>query len=274
MDTAPISVVIPAHNAEPFVADAIESVRAQTLKVREIILIDNDSSDRTAEVARSLGITVVEEKRRGLSIARNAGIRASAHEWIAFLDADDWWATNKIELQWRAILEFPEAALVSCDNYFVRNGKITPLSEEVVSGRWQNMSARLIRGRHCTLIPVAPGDMLNRFCPLSPSALIRRDVFATVGLFDEDLKYNDELECFMRIMARYPLAVVEVPLLYCRLHDANRSRDLEGKQIAYLQIANLMMQYPERYPDGAGQIQAQEIKRIFHNVERNIPRQA
>src|ERR1700754_4591122 len=90
MDTAPISVVIPAHNAERFVAIAIESIQAQTLKVAEIILVDNHCSDPTAEVAISLGVTVVKEPRRGLSIARNAGIRASTQEWIAFLDADDW----------------------------------------------------------------------------------------------------------------------------------------------------------------------------------------
>lgn len=272
MTTTPISVVVPAHNAERFVAQAIQSVQAQTLKVAEIILIDNDCSDQTPEIARELGVTVVKEERRGLSIARNAGICASTQEWIAFLDADDWWAPNKIELQWRAIEEFPNAALVSCDNYFARDGSITPLSEEIVHSRWNKMSERLIHGKHCTLIPEAPGDMLNRFCPLSPTAVIRRDVFSAVGFFDEDLGYNDELECFMRIMARYPLAIVELPLVYCRLHDNNRSRNLEGKQIAYVQIANLMLKHPERYPPGAGQIQAQELKLIFHNVERNILR--
>ena len=272
MTTAPISVVIPAHNAERFVAQAIQSVQAQTLKVAEIILVDNDSSDGTPEIARRLGTTVVKEERRGLSIARNTGIRASTQEWIAFLDADDWWAANKIELQWRAIQEFPDVALVSCDNYFARDGSILPISEEVLQNRWNNMPEKPIRGAHGTLIPKAPGDILNRFFPKSPTALIRRDVFSTVGFFNEDLHYNDELECFMRVMARYSLAIVELPLVYCRLHDNNRSRNLEGKQIAYLQIANLMLKHPERYPPGAGQVQAQESKLIFHSVERNILR--
>lgn len=272
MTPAPVSVIIPAHNAERFIADAIQSVRSQILAVAEIIVVDNDCSDRTAKIARQFGTTVVEEERRGLSIARNAGIRASTQEWIAFLDADDWWAPNKLELQWRAIQEFPEAALISCDNYFARNGSITPLSEQVVQSRWNDMSETLIRGEHGILIAKAPGDMLNRFCPLSPSALIRRDVFSVVGFFDEDLRYNDELECFMRIMARYPLAVVELPLLYCRLHDDNRSRNGEGKQIAYIEMVNRMIKHPERYPPGAGQIEKQKLKEIFHCVERNILR--
>jgi glycosyltransferase involved in cell wall biosynthesis len=273
MTTAPVSVIIPAHNADRFIADAVQSVRRQTLPVAELIVVDNDSSDRTAEIAGGLNATVIKEPRRGLSIARNAGIRASSCEWIAFLDADDWWASNKLELQWQAITEFPDAPLISCDNYFVRDGSITPLDEAVVQSRWRNMSGELVRGNHATLIPKAPGDMLDRFCPLSPTAVIRREVFSQVGFFDEDLHYNDELECFMRIMARYPLAVVEQPLAYVRLHDHNRSRDGEGKQGAYLRMVNLMITHPERYPPGAGRFEKQRVKGIFHDVERNIVRQ-
>jgi glycosyltransferase involved in cell wall biosynthesis len=272
MLTAPVSVIVPAHNAERFIAEAIQSVQAQTLSVEEIIVVDNDCTDRTPDIARQSGATVIKEAMRGLSIARNAGIRASKCEWVAFLDADDWWAPNKIELQWRAIQEFPEAGLVSCDTYFAKNGSITPRSNQVVQSRWNNFSESLIRGQHCILIPKAPGDMLSRFSPLSPSALIRRHVFPAVGFFNEDLRYNDELECFMRIMARYPLAIVELPLVYCRLHDDNRSRDIEGKQKAYVQMVNLMTKYPERYPPGAGKNEKQKVKEIFHNVERNILR--
>jgi glycosyltransferase involved in cell wall biosynthesis len=272
MTTAPVSVIIPAHNAERFIADAIKSVQGQTLAVAEIVVVDNDCSDRTAEIAGELNATVVPEPRRGLSIARNAGIRASAYEWLAFLDADDWWAPNKLALQWHATAEFPEAPLISCDNYFVRDGSISPLAEEVLQSRWRNMSAELVRGKHATLIPKPPGDMLDRFCPLSPTALIRREVLAEVGLFDEEMRYNDELECFMRVMARYPLAIVERPLVYVRLHEHNRSRDGEGKQEAYLRMVNLMITNPERYPAGAGQFEKQRVKDIFHNVERNIIR--
>ena len=272
MTVAPISVVIPAHNAERFVAQAIQSVRAQSLKVAELILVDNDCSDRTADVASHLGATVVKEERRGLSIARNAGIRASTQEWIAFLDADDWWAPNKIELQWRAIQEFPDAALVSCDNYFAKDGSILPVSEDILQSRWNNMPEKLIVGKHCSFIPKIPGDILKRFFPISPSAVLRRDVFSNVGFFNENLRYNDDLECFMRVMARYPLAIVELPLVYCRMHDRNRSRNVEGKQTAYVEIVNLMIKHPEQYPPGAGEILRQEVKQFFHNIERIVLR--
>jgi glycosyltransferase involved in cell wall biosynthesis len=272
MTTAPISVVIPAHNAERFVAQAIESVQAQTLKVAELILVDNDCSDRTSEVARGLGATVVKEERRGLSIARNAGIRASSQEWIGFLDADDWWAANKIELQWRAIQEFPDAALVSCDTYFVKEGLVSQTGEEVLLSRWDDMPEKLILGKHCSFIPKVPGDILKRFFPNSPTAVLRRDVFSNVGFFNEELLYNDDLECFMRVMARYSMAVVEMPLVYCRMHDHNRSLNVEGKQKAYVEIVNLMLKHPERYPPGAGEVHRQEVKEFFHTIERIILR--
>lgn len=270
MNTVPVSVILPAHNAEQFIAEAIRSVQKQTVCVAEIIVVENVCSDRTGDIARELGATVIKEDRLGLSIARNAGIRAAAARWIAFLDTDDWWSPNKIELQWRAIQEFPEAALISCDNYFFKNGAVTRLDEQVITNRWRNLSPPPIRGETCLIIERPPGDMLGRFCPLSPSALIRRDVFDQVGFFDEELRYNDELECFMRIMARYQLAVVEQPLLYCRLHEHNRSRNIEGKQAAYVQMVSLMLKHPERYPPGAGEIEKKRVKGLFHTIERHI----
>jgi glycosyltransferase involved in cell wall biosynthesis len=78
MSVVPISVVIPALNAERFIAEAIESVHAQTLKVSEIIVVDNGCTDRTAQIASELGAIVVDEQQRGLSRARNAGLRRRA----------------------------------------------------------------------------------------------------------------------------------------------------------------------------------------------------
>jgi glycosyltransferase involved in cell wall biosynthesis len=270
MTTVPVSVLIPAHNADKFIAKAIASVLAQTVRVAELIVVANDCSDQTAEISSRLGATVITEPRRGLSIARNAGLRASTQEWVAFLDADDWWATEKIERQWRALREFPDAALISCDNFFVRGGTISEVHTDVLENRWNDFSERMIRGEYGIFIPNIPGDIMMRFCPKSPTTLFRRDVLSTVGYFNEDLRYNDELEFFMRVMARYALLVVELPLVYCRLHDQNRSRDVEGKQAAYIQIINLMLKHPERYPPGAGEVHRQEIKHMFHNVERAI----
>jgi glycosyltransferase involved in cell wall biosynthesis len=109
--TVPVSVVIPALNAERFIGQAIESVHAQTLKGSEIIVVDNGCTDRTAQIATEMGANVVVEWQRGLSRARNAGIRESTQEWIALLDSDDLWDAEKMERQWLAIVE---KTLISC----------------------------------------------------------------------------------------------------------------------------------------------------------------
>jgi len=102
MTCAPaISVVIPAYNAEAFVARAIESVLAQTLPVAEIVVVDDGSRDATADIAERLGgsIRVLRQSNSGPAAARNHGVRAARSEWIAFLDADDAWLPSKLERQ-------------------------------------------------------------------------------------------------------------------------------------------------------------------------------
>ena len=99
---APISVVIPAYNAESFLEGAIRSVRAQTLKVAEIIVVADDCTDRTPQIAAELGATVLEQKRRNMAAGLNVGVNASSQPWIALLDTDDFWDTDKIALQWKA----------------------------------------------------------------------------------------------------------------------------------------------------------------------------
>src|SRR6185436_17086225 len=112
---APISAVIPAYNAENFIQDAIESVRAQTLPVAELIVVADGCIDQTGEIAGGLGATVLRATGRNVAAARNIGVRAATQEWIAFLDADDLWEVNKTEYQWKISQTFPDASIISCD---------------------------------------------------------------------------------------------------------------------------------------------------------------
>ena len=93
------SVVIPAFNSVATLARAIESVRAQSWPVHEIIVVDDGSTDATAEVARRFGtVRLIQQHNSGVSVARNAGAAAATGDWLAFLDADDWYAPDRIRL--------------------------------------------------------------------------------------------------------------------------------------------------------------------------------
>ena len=101
LNVADISIVIPTYNRCELLKRAVKSVLNQTIKTREIIIVDNGSTDNTYEMISSLypEITYIHEKRKGVSIARNLGIKNSHSSWIAFLDSDDAWSPQKLEKQ-------------------------------------------------------------------------------------------------------------------------------------------------------------------------------
>ena len=266
----PVSVVIPALNAERFIGLAIESVQAQTLKVSEIIVVDNGCTDRTAQLASELGAKVVLEEQRGLSRARNAGIRHSTHDWIALLDSDDLWDADKLERQWAAAQAFPDAGMVACYFRVIEDGRvIVENTDEVSEKRWEGYYNRCI-DKHCSYFPKVEKDFFPRFLPSCSDVMLRRDVFATVGLFDETVLYNEDFEFFMRVLARYPLAIVEKTLISCRRHEQKHSLNLQGMRESLFAIVNYMLQHPEKYPAGGPQVYRDLLKKNFLTVERAL----
>src|SRR4051812_12252844 len=93
-----ISAVVPCYNGEVFLAEALESISRQSRRVDEIIVVDDGSTDRSAEVAESWGATVIRQPNRGEGAARNRGIEAAKGDVIAWLDADDLWRPRHIEV--------------------------------------------------------------------------------------------------------------------------------------------------------------------------------
>ena len=110
-----ISAVIPAYNAEKYITRAIDSVLGQTRPVDEIIIVDDGSTDNTAEAIKRYGdkIQYIYQENAGVSAARNTGIKAAATDWIAFLDADDEWLPERIQLQVE-LLKRIESILGNC----------------------------------------------------------------------------------------------------------------------------------------------------------------
>jgi glycosyltransferase involved in cell wall biosynthesis len=266
---APISIVIPAHNAEPSLEEAIVSVSSQTLRASEIIVIADACSDHTSEIATALGVKVIEIHRRNISAALNIGVQAATQPWIAFLDADDLWKPEKLAAQWRATEAFPTAGLVSCD-YDQSNDA----GGEPVWARSLASSDHLVSkqsGSFCFIGKVT-GDLLSRLNLTTICAMVRREVFDRVGLFNEDFVFGQTQEFFARALARYPFAFVEEPLAVHRRHDYNHTKDLEGYRSSYVAIITEMLRHPERYPVGAGEAYRRKFKDQFHQFERALLR--
>jgi glycosyltransferase involved in cell wall biosynthesis len=264
LDLAPVSVVIPAYNSEEFIGEACASVRGQTLPVSEIIVVDDGSSDRTAELAEQSGASVIRQAHGGISVARNAGIRAAKHEWIAFLDADDTWEPQKIEYQWAALLRYPDVGLVSCDLSQWIHG--SPVSEIVSDG-----AGVADNNVPMVYIPQAQGAFLiDRMTYNSPTMLIRRELLLSVGLFNEQVRFVEGVECYLRVIARCPIVLVELPLVRQRLHERNTSANSVEMRLSWIKMVDRLRAEPEKYPPGAAKALAKDMSGQFIPLGRTL----
>jgi glycosyltransferase involved in cell wall biosynthesis len=264
LDLAPVSVVIPAYNSEEFISEAISSALAQTLRVSEIIVVDDGSTDRTAEVAAKLGASVVRQAHGGISVARNAGLRAAKHEWIAFLDADDIWEPKKIEYQWAAIRRHPDVGLVSCDLSQWIHGSPSPDISADVTGVADNDAPMVY-------VPQAQGAFLiDRMTYNSPTMLIRRDLLLSVGLFDEQVRYVEGVECYLRVIARCSIVLVELPLVRQRLHERNTSANSVEMRLSWIKMVDRLSTEAEKYPPGAAEALAKDMSGQFIPLGRTL----
>lgn len=189
-----VAVIIPAYNISEYIGRAIESVLAQTRTADEIIIVDDGSTDDTAEKIKSFGdkVTYIFQENKGLSGARNTGIRAVVSTWIALLDGDDEWLPEYLEKQTELIGRNPELVW-SAGNY------LRCLCDEKRQGASIDITKvkKLLEGK----------DYFNNyFYALRNGAggsantmMIRREVFEQVGMFDENQPFAEDLDMWWRI---------------------------------------------------------------------------
>ena len=191
-----ISVIIPAFNRAHTLPKALDSVLSQTLKPREIIVVDDGSTDETnAVLANYPGLCIISQDNRGVSAARNMGIKKAGGEWLAFLDSDDEWLKEKLEKQWDAIC-IDDKLICHTEEIWIRNGKrVNPMKKHQKFGGW-------IYERCLPL------------CVISPSSvMIHRSVFEDVGVFDESLEVCEDYDLWLRICAKYSILFIDEPLI-------------------------------------------------------------
>jgi glycosyltransferase involved in cell wall biosynthesis len=200
-----VSVIIPVYNAGRYLRETIESVLRQTRPPAEIILIDDGSSDDSPAIAASFGKAVrwLEQAHQGQAIARNLGIRTTTGSLLAFLDADDLWAANRLEVQLSLLQARPELEAVT-------GGVENFISPELNEAERKPLA---LAARQSGQIHVG-------------ALLIRRESFLRVGWFDPRWRYTDFIEWWsraMRLGLNYE-SVAQV-VLRRRLHQSNLTRN-------------------------------------------------
>ena len=196
MQSMTISAIIPAYNAEKHIARSIDSVLAQTRPVDEIVVVDDGSTDNSASVIKGYGDKVhyIYQPNAGVSAARNAGIEVATGDWIAFLDADDEWASERIQLQIKLLERNPDLVWVSgnymrclCDENRTR----VHMPESEALGRkevFDNFFAAYAQNMWgCT-----------------DTMLIKKSVFEETGLFQVGQQQMEDIDLWWKIGQKYP----------------------------------------------------------------------
>jgi glycosyltransferase involved in cell wall biosynthesis len=215
MDDLPlVSAIIPVLNGERFLAAAVASIRRQRYPRIEVIVVDDGSTDGTVAVASSLGdgVRCVSQANAGPPAARNRGLELARGNLIAFLDADDLWSEDKLEVQAGRMLADPEVdAVMGTTQIFLRSAAMddaTTLGE-----------------------PAGPPALLLSL----GSALFRREVFDRVGRFDVSQRMDDDVDWFLRALeAGVRVLPLRNVVQYYRRHDRNITNAREEDRRFYL----------------------------------------
>lgn len=193
-----ISVIIPAYNAKEYVGRAIDSVLAQTRPADEIIVVDDGSTDNTAEVIKSYGSKVcfIHQENGGASVARNTGIEAATGQWIAFLDADDEWLSEKLQLQIEHLKRNSDLVWTH-SNYFMHTAAESKQRLAFSPAKYE----RLLRQGDCfeDYLTVYPA-----FCIRTSTAVVRKSVLRQTGLFRVGQLWAQDTDMFLRIAYTNP----------------------------------------------------------------------
>jgi glycosyltransferase involved in cell wall biosynthesis len=208
-----VGVVIPAFNAAPYVAQAIESVLVQTVPPSRIVVVDDGSVDETAMIVERFGraVTCVRQQNRGVAAARNRGAREAGTEWVAFLDADDVWLPTKLERQGSRVRNSGAAAVFTAVALVAED--LSPIPRGPVSDVRDDLEALLLHGE---TIPQGTSSTL----------LVRYSIFSGVGGYDETLSTMADWDLLIRLRLRTRFAHVWEPLVLYRRGTMSRNVEL------------------------------------------------
>lgn len=241
MSTPTVSVVIPTYNRARFLGAAVASVRAQTYPCAEIVIVDDGSTDDTAQVVAALGagIRYVQQANAGPAAARNRGIDEACGDLVAFLDTDDRWLPEKLAKQVDVLLREPSVALVSADMAIEdETGRV-----QVVSNFERRGMQAFFAGLEGRPIPDAPRLLLKINFVNTSTVVARRSVLQGMKGFDPRLRYGEDLELWLRIAAQHGVAC-EATVQEVRVeHATNVTRSVEPMLIGYVRMAEVIREW-------------------------------
>lgn len=260
-----VSVIIPAYNYAHYLPSAIDSVLAQSYSPVEIIVIDDGSTDNTAEVVSKYGerVRYIYQKNSGLSAARNTGIFLARYPFVAFLDADDVWMPDMLERVMKVFTELPEdyGIVAAHPIYIDSEGRKLPSSKSMLFLEGEIKTEDIL--------------LMTRFPP--SSVVARRIVFDECGMFDTGLRSSEDRDMWLRASAKWRIYLIGQPLVLIRKHTSNMSSNADRMKVNMAKV--IKKAFKQRlYPRWKiwGWLQALAIHRyqtglIYLGLKKRVP---
>jgi glycosyltransferase involved in cell wall biosynthesis len=228
VDTNPlVSIIIPCYNGEAFVQEAIMSALGQTYPRVEVLVVDDGSTDRSAEIARAFPVRYLYQKNRGLTASRNRGIQESRGAYVIFLDADDRLLPEAVEAGLQVLQPRAECAMAIGDHLFVGED----------GSHLANSRKPCVGEAHYEAL------LISNFIEMISSVLFRRSVLDEVGGFDLGLRVAEDYELYLRIAREFPVCCHATVVAEYRQHRSNASHNSELMLTMTLQVLKRQARY-------------------------------
>ncbi|TVQ05934.1 MAG: glycosyltransferase [Balneolaceae bacterium] len=222
-----ISIIIPVYNAEKYLSEAVDSILSQNYKKIEVILVDDGSKDKSVDIINKYvqyhkKIISIAHDNSGPSAARNNGIKLASGEYITFLDSDDFWSASCLQTQIMFLRRNPDCKIIWGKTQFFKDNE---------SKKYENIGE--------------PLHFLN-----VGSALFHKTLFDTVGLFDENLGFSEDLDWFSRAREAGEI-IVKQPhtVLYYRSHETNMTKNKGIQELDLIKVLKKSLDRRRAFPD-------------------------
>ncbi len=260
-----VSVVIPTYNCAQYITEAVESVLNQTYKDFEIIVVDDGSRDNTKEVIKRYlnKIKYIYQQNSGPSAARNRGIKEAKGEYIAFLDADDIWLPQKLELQIKFMEK--EVGLIFSDMILFNEKGIIKNSFLKEKLFFNKLSIKPLSSTEKVIYDNVFNALLQEnFIPTN-TVIVKKECFNKVGFFDETLFSVEDRDMWLRIGLFYDIGFINFPLVLKRFHETNISANQELALKSRLKVMKKFLNY-SNLPIKSKKIIKQTINKIYFDL--------
>jgi glycosyltransferase involved in cell wall biosynthesis len=243
----PISVVIPCYNGSKYIEATLRSVFAQRDCVLEVLLVDDGSTDGSADLVASRfpQVRVLRQANQGVAAARNHGIAQASHEWIAFVDADDIWVAGKLQAQWAMLQQRPDARMC------YTGWKVWPTAEV------EPPPALIAPLLEQTSSPARPGpsgwiypELLVDCVVWTSTVLAQRSLLRELAGFDASLRVGEDYDLWLRASRLTPILQVPTACALYRLHPENLTKRVPARNYKGEVVIRALARWGMSSPDG------------------------